>query len=595
MNTIPVTIDSDDKKAWVVGRVPPHVFNALAELPGRKRYVKGIPYFEMSRANLEHLDNTIGGLVWQGPALNKIQDFRIMREAEKAARDDRWGKAEPIDFPFKKKPYDHQLKAFSLARGKVAFGYFMEMGTGKTKVQLDDAADLYLNGGDNGKIDTLVIVAPNGVHAQWVNEQVPEHLSASVPWAGGYTVASPTPEEASRWRKALSYRSGLRILAIHIDMMSFKKGVDLLNDILRGSKAMLVIDESSRIKDGSSKRTMNLLKLGKLAKYRRILTGTPVSQGVEDLFTQFYFLNPDILGFESYYAFRNHFCRLKLVELPSKVQGKPGRKFHKIVGYINETELKQKIDSYTFRVLKDECLDLPERNFIRQEVLMTPEQIALYKQMKKEFFLDLEEGILTAKLAITRLIRFQQLVSGFVWKHAKKEPGTGRIIEPEIYQEFPTNRVSRAIDIVQEAIGKVIIWVKFQGDHRIITKALDEAKIKWVDYVGPTSPEQRIKNIDALRNDPETKVFISSPKTGGTGLNLTAASEVIWFSRDFSLEAELQANDRCHRIGQHSVVNYHFLVAPGTVDDAIAKSLASKKSIAENIIDIRDLFADDEF
>lgn len=587
---IEVIIDSDDKKGWIDGHIPPHVFNALAELPGRKRYVQGKPFIELSRSNLEFLDTRLA-VRWQGPAATLVEQFKKMREEERATRDARLLAPKDFGFPYKHKPYEHQLQANVLARGKIAFGYFMEQGTGKTKALLDDAADIFLNGGDSGPIDTLIIIAPNGVHAQWVNEQVPEHLSPSVPWAGGYTVASPTPAEALRLSKAKLFRQGLRIIAIHIDMMSHKSGKELLGELLRSSKAMLVIDESSRIKDESSKRTKNILELGRLAKYRRILTGTPVSQGVEDLYSQFKFLDKDILGYDSFYSFRNHFCQLRTMEVKA---GKKTRKFHKITGYVNQEELKRKIDAYSFRVLKSECLDLPEKNFIRQEVLLTPEQKDLYAKMKKEFFLDLENGLLTARMAITRLIRFQQIINGFVWKHAKKDPETGRIVEPEIYQEFPNNRVDRAVDIIREAQGKVILWVKFQGDHRLLTKALDAAKIGWVDYVGTTPQQDRQGNIDRFRNDPDVKVFISSPKSGGTGLNLTVASEVVWFSRDFSLEAELQANDRCHRIGQHNVVNYHYLITPKTIDDRIDLILKTKKSIAENIIDIRDLFADDE-
>lgn len=576
----PVTVDSDDQKAWIPGRVLPHVFNALSELPGRKRYVAGVPFFELSRSNLEFLDNRLEDVTWRGPAANLIQDFRRMRLEEKETRNARYELAEQIEFPFKHKPYEHQLKAFSLARGKPAFGYFMEQGTGKTKVLLDDAADLYLNGGDEGKIDTLIVVAPNGVHAQWINEQIPEHLSLSVPWCGAYTVASPTAEEGRRMGKTRAFKEGLRIFAIHIDMMSFPKGVAMLQEILLSSKAMLVVDESSRIKDSSSKRTKNLLRLSRLAKYRRILTGTPVSQGVEDLYSQFYFLDPNILGYNSFFAFRNHFCRMG------------GWQNKKIVGYVNEDELKKKIDSYTYRVLKEDCLDLPEKNFIRQEVLFSPEQRAIYDKMRKDFFLELDGGILTARMALTRLIRLQQLIGGFIWKRAKKDD-FGRVVEPEQYQEFPNHRVARTVEIIKEAQGKVIVWIKFEGDWRLLTRAFDEAKIKWVDYVGTTPKDRLVPNIEQFRHDPDTKVFLSSPKKGGIGLNLTVASEVIWYSRDFSLENELQANDRCHRIGQHKIVNYHYLVTPKTVDERIDKLLKGKKAIAENLIDIRDLFDDE--
>lgn len=577
---IPITIDSDDKKAWVLGRVPPHVFNALTELPGKKRYVAGTPYFELSRANLEFLDNRLEDVTWRGPAKALVMDFHRMRTDEKETRVQRYELLATVNFPYKHQPYGHQNQAFALARGKVAFGYFMEQGTGKTKVCLDDAADIYLNGGDNGKIDTLIIIAPNGVHAQWVNEQVPEHLTQVIEWQGAYTVASPSPEEAQRMSKALNFKDGLRIIAIHIDSMSYPKGVAFLQELLLSCKAMLAVDESSRIKDGSSKRTKNLLRLSKLAKYRRILTGTPISQGVEDIYSQFYFLDPHILGYNSFYAFRNHFCRMG------------GWQNKKIVGYVNEEELKRKIDSYTYRVLKEDCLDLPEKNFIRQEVLFTPEQAKVYREMKKDFFLDLDQGILTARMALTRLIRLQQLIGGFIWKREKKDD-YGRIVEPEIYQEFPNNRIPRTIDIIKEASGKVIVWIKFEGDYKLLSRALDDAGIGWVDYVGTTPKDQRKPNIDRFRNDPECKVFVSTPKTGGIGLNLTVASEVIWYSRDFSLENELQANDRCHRIGQTKVVNYHFLVTPKTVDERIDKLLKSKKSVAENLIDIRDIFSDE--
>lgn len=581
---IPVTIDSDEKKAWVVGQVPIHVHTALEGLPGRKRYVRGIPYLELSRANLEYLEHRLENITWRGPAQRMVDEYKLMREQEKANREIRGNSAESFsleEFPFKTKPYAHQMKCFSLARAAMnspvpAYGLFMEQGTGKTKVILDLAADLYLNGGAKGKIDTLIIIAPNGVHSQWINEQVPTHLSDSVPWQGAYTVASPSREEREAMKATLAYKGGLRVFSIHVDSLSQKKGQEFLRELLAGSRALVAVDESSRIKDLSSKRTKFIVQVAKLAPYRLIATGTPVSQGVEDLYSQFFFLNKNILGYDSFFSFRNHFCRM------GGFQGK------KIVGYQNEEELKKKIDSYTFRVLKDDCLDLPKKNFIRREVPFTPEQRKTYDQMRKDFFLELEGGVLTARMALTRIIRLQQIVSGFISRSAKKDEA-GNVVEEAMFQELHNGRVEAAVDIVKQALGKVIIWVKFEGDHRLLTKGLDAAGIKWVDYVGPTPQQDRVKNIERFRNDPECKVFISSPKSGGTGLNLTVANEVIWYSRDFSLENELQANDRCHRIGQEQVVNYHYLVTPRTVDERIDKLLRGKLSVAENLIDLRNL------
>lgn len=586
---LPVVVDSDDKKAWIVGRCPSHVFDVLKDIPCRKRFIQGVAHFELTRAALEHIDNRLEGVEWRGPAKEMIERFRDMTESERNSRIARNSFDEPetpTDFRFREKPYEHQLLAFNLSRGREYFGFFMEQGTGKTKVMIDRAADLYLNGGVRGKIDTLVVVTLNGVHAQWINEQLGRHMSPDVPWRGGYTSAYPTPEEKRMFEEALAFRDGLRVIAVHIDSLSQAKGQKFFEELLKTSRAYVPLDESLFIKEQKSKRTKFLLSMRRLALYRDIATGTPITQGVEDLYTQFAWLSPDILGYSSFYAFRNHFCALKNVEVG---QGTNKKSFKKIVGYVNEEELKQKIDAHTFRILKDECLDLPPRHYIKREVLFTREQRKIYDQMRREFWLELEEGILTARMAMTRLIRLQQLVNGFIWKKAKKDKITGAIIEPEMYQEFPNQRVEACLDIIRQAQGKVIVWVKFHGDHRLLTRAFDEAGIKWVDYVGSTPQDQRPENIRLFREDPSVKVFLSTPMTGGTGLDLPVAATVVWFSRDFSLTKELQANDRCHRIGQTQKVNYFYLVTPKTVDEKIDKILASKKSIAENIIDIRNV------
>lgn len=576
---MPTIINSDSAKCWVEGKVQPFVFNVIAKMPGKYRYVRGVPYFALDRSNLEYMDSAIEEIQWEGPAAKEVNKYKTLRAMEKKARDDRNAPIIRVDIPYKHKPYDHQAKALGLARGKKSFGYFLEQGCGKTKVLLDDAADLYLNGGVEGLIDTLVVAAPNGVHAQWVNEQVPEHLSPAVNYAAAYTTASPTPEQRENMSKTLSFKGGLRIIAIHIDSLSHQKGQQFLREVLLGGNCLLVIDESSRIKSPTSKRTKALIELGRLAKYRRIMTGTPISQGAEDLYTQFMFLDEDILGYGSFFAFRNHFCRLG------------GFQNKKIVGYVNEQELMDKIDAHTYRVLKDDCLDLPERNYIKRVVELHPEQRRIYEQLRKDFFLELEDGTFTAKMAAQRILRLQQVVNGFIWKNAKKDKYTGEIVEPFQYQEFPQNRVEACIDIIKESRPetKLIVWIKFQGDYKLLTEAFNKEGIGYVDYVGATPPEQRPKNIDRFRNDPDCKVFLATPTAGGIGLNLTCASEVIWFSRDWSLEKELQANDRVHRIGQRHVVNYHFLTSPKTVDEKIDKALKGKQSIADNLIDLREL------
>jgi hypothetical protein len=563
------TVDSDDTKSFFVGQATIDVLNIFGGLPGKKRLLKGVAYFENSTENHLYLSEHYPNLEYT----KRAQKYKIQRTIHEN-RTSTSG-SDCFEIPFKLPPLKHQLEALKKSKGREFFGYFMEQGTGKTKTLLDDAANLFLNGGEKGKIDTLVIIAPNGVHRQWVTQQIPEHLSDAVPRLSAYTVAEPTPKEATALKKAIDFKDGLRIIAVHIDTLSREPGQKFLSELLNSGKILLVVDESSRIKDPNSKRTKFILSQAHKAKYRRILTGTPISQGVEDLYSQFQFLSPSILKTSSFYAFRNTFCTLG------------GYQNKKITGYKNEDLLIRLIDANTFRVLKEDCLDLPPKIIMKREVPLTIEQRTVYNSLKKDFIAELDEGVLTSAMAITRLIRLQQVVGGVIWRREQKEKDV--VVVKELKQELRNNRVSTVLDILSEmAPGrKCIIWVKFEGEFHLLTRALTEAGIGWVDYVGTTPTEARQKNIDRFFKDPSIKVFLASAKAAGIGLNITCASEVIWYSRDFSLEVELQANDRCYRIGQTLPVTYHYLYSPGTVDVLIDKALSNKQNISDSLIDIR--------
>lgn len=574
-----LTIDSDPKKGWIIAKGNPFTVTIFNSLPGTKKFRNGILYFEMSRQNVEHLQNIAPDAVWKGPIKDKIGFYAEIRERERKSREQKLRDLPPVtDFPFKTTPYEHQLKAFSLARGREYFGYFMEQGTGKTKVMLDDSADIFLHGGENGGIDTLVVIAPNGVHRQWVTEQIPTHLSDAVKYKAAYTSANPTREEAQMMEEMLAFSGGLRILAVHTEYLSSKKGKAFLYDFLHSCNAMGLVDESTRFKEPSSNRTKTLLELKNLFKYRRIATGTPVTQGVQDLYTQLAFLSEDILGFTSFYSFRNHFCKMG------------GFQNKKIVGTLNEEELISKLDAHTFRVLASECLDLPERVYIRREIPLTDEQTEKYAQLKKKFLLELESGeIVTVKMAMTRMIRLQQIANGFLWIRQKKDP-MGNFITPEIHEEYKTNRVQATVDILEEsrADQKFIIWLKFEGDYELLAPALRKAGITFTSYTGNLSTADAETNLEAFKTDPNIKVLLSTPKKGGIGLNLTVASNMIWFSRDFSLEAELQADARIYRMGQEQRVVVYTLVAPKTVDEHIERIQAGKLATATSLVDYKD-------
>lgn len=555
------------------GRLTPRIYDVFQGLPGRKRLKEGVMYFEWSNANVEFLSLKLPEIRWSDAAEEKRRDIIRLRELERERRAAKLRPPPPeaSAFPFKTVPFQHQLQAFHFSKELVNFGLFMEQGTGKTKVLIDTAAYLFSQGGENGPIDCLVVVAPNGVHSQWVTEQAPLHMPDFVPWKGAYYESSPNKVGRERLAEVMEYSDGLKLITIHIESISSAKGESFLRTVLLKNRCMMIVDESSKIKNPGAKRTKALISLAPLAAYRRIATGTPITQGVEDIYAQFQFLNPEILGHNSFFSFMHRYCVTQKVNFG-------GRHVNKIVGYQNVDELTDRVEGHTYRVRKDECLDLPDKFFVNYMVELTPKQQEQYNQLRKELYLELEGQLITAPLAITNLLRLQQILSGFV-----PDPKTGAPIRLE------SNRVAATVNLINESSSKVIVWTKFKEDVEMLKEALDKEGIGYVTYTGATPQHDRVDIISKFRTNPDTKVFISNPKTAGTGLNLTCASTVIWYSADFSLENYLQANDRVHRIGQTNKVTYYQLQSPHTVDQKIYRALANKQNIADMIVDLKGL------
>jgi superfamily II DNA or RNA helicase len=549
------------------GYLTPRIYDVFQGLPGRKKLKSGTYFFEWSNANVEYLLSKIPEAQWSPEAEAKKAEIVILREVEAERRS---AKNRPIpkeiaEFPFKKKPFDHQLKAFALSRDLEAYGLFMEQGTGKSKVLIDTAAHLF----STGEIDCLVVIAPNGVHTQWVKEQLPDHMPDFVPWKGYYHESGAKKPALEKLKEVSEYTDGLKVITIHIEAISSASGETFLRNTLLQNRCLLVVDESSKIKTPAAKRTKAIIALAKLAKYRRIATGTPITQGVQDIYSQFMFLDKNILGHNSYFSFTGRYCNTHQFEFNN-------RRISKIIGYKHLDELTDRIEGNSFRVTKVDCLDLPERFFIDEPVYLTDQQQELYNSLKKELYIELEGQVITAPLVITALLRLQQILSGFIPNPEDGAP-----------MEIASNRPNKAVSLVEESAGKVIIWTKFKHDVEMLEKAFQKAGIGYVSYTGATPQADRSAVIERFRNDTEVKVFISNPKTAGTGLNLTVASTVIWFSADFSLENYLQANDRCHRIGQTEKVTYYNLCSPNTIDAKIYKALADKENIAKMVIDVK--------
>ena len=470
-----------------------------------------------------------------------------------------------MNYKFKTKPYAHQLIALEKSWDKTEYGYFMEMGTGKSKVLVDNMAMLY----DKGKINGALIIAPKGVYNNWFTQEIPTHLVSHIQPTMVLWTASTSKTKDKEYQSLFETGHDLHILIMNVEALSTKKGLDFAAKFMSCHKTMIAVDESTTIKNPTAKRTKSILKLGKQAEYRRILTGSPVTKSPLDLFTQCNFLNEFLLGYDSFYAFRNRYAHM--IE-----RNFGGRRVQLVASYKRLDELSDNIKKFSYRVLKEDCLDLPDKIYTKREVELTEEQSKAYATMKSAALALLKGKMATAPHVLTQMMRLHQITCG----HLKNDDGTTTTIK--------NNRMKELLSLLEEVEGKVIIWANYIYDIENIVKNISEeyGADSIVQYYGAISSQDRADAIEKFQ-DPNSnaRFFVGNPQTAGYGITLTAASNVIYYSNGYDLEKRLQSEDRAHRIGQTKSVTYVDFIAPKTVDEKIVKALRSKMNIANQIMD----------
>jgi len=468
-----------------------------------------------------------------------------------------------MNYKFKTKPYAHQLTALEKSWNKENFAYFMEMGTGKTKVLIDNVAMLY----DKGKIDGVLIVAPKGVVKTWYEQELPTHLPDHIENVSILWQPNITKTQQEKLESLFEIESALHILVMNVEALSTDKGVKFANKFINSHKALMAIDESTTIKTPTAKRTKNIIGIGQHAKYKRIMTGSPITKNPLDLYTQCEFLDPWLLDFSSYYAFRNRYAEMKTMHVH-------GRSIQVVDKFQNLGELSDTVKQFSYRVLKEDCLDLPPKVFIKRHVALTPDQKKVYEQMKKAAMAVLNGKVTTTMTVLTQLMRLHQITCGYV----TADDGTVQAVE--------SNRLNELMSILEDTDGKVIIWANYQTSVSDIMKALTKkyGANSFVHYYGLTPQEDRQDNIRKFQNDPECRFIIGTPQTGGYGITLTQANTVIYYSNSYDLEKRLQSEDRAHRIGQKKTVTYIDLISEDTVDEKIVKALRDKINIASEVM-----------
>ena len=467
-------------------------------------------------------------------------------------------------YPYKTKPYEHQRNALNESAEKSQWAYFMEMGTGKTKVTIDNMAFLFFK----RQIDAALVIAPKSVYLNWELE-----IQTHIPQVLKYKIFRWNIDKPKDYH-ALNNFKDLKIFLMNVEALSTKRGFEGAKEFLKDNKLnFVVLDESTTIKNRSAKRTKNILELRKLANVRRILTGSPITKSPLDLFTQCQFLSPELLGFTSYLAFRNRYAEMTDIPVGS------GRFISVPKYYKRLEELEHKLKHFSTRIRKDECLDLEPKVRQKRYIELEGDNKKLYERLRTTALAVVEDSTISFSNKLTEIIKLHQVCNGFT----KNDDG-------EI-MELHKQKLSALEEILDETDGKVIIWANYIFNIKSIIEFLEKkyGKESVVSVYGEIDVETRKEAVHRIQNDPKTRFLVGNPTTGGFGLTLTACNTVIYFSNNYNLEVRKQSEDRAHRMGQTGTVVYIDIVARDTLDEAIMKSLVNKGQLAAKTLGEEDL------
>ena len=467
------------------------------------------------------------------------------------------------------KPLDHQERFWRLSREMKYYGLFWDMGTGKSKTIIDTIAWLFLR----GEIDGAVIISDKGCYMGWHDEEIAKHLPRGIQSRVAYWSSYMPSADKVRLKEIMAAQDDvLDFLCINVEAFSSGQAAGIVEQFIRMHYCLICVDEATSIKNHKSERTKQIMRLGKMCDYRRIATGTPITQSPLDLFSMCEFLQSGVLGFRSFVAFRAHYAVMKLVQMGP-------RAFMKICGFQRLDELTRRIQPFTSRVLKSECMDIPEKIYEKIYVEQTTEQEKLYQSLKQTALLQLDQGLLTSTSAITTINKLHQINCG----HVKLDDGT--------VVDIPCDRVTQLVDLLEKLGEKAVIWCCFQRDVELILAAIEErfadTDLYAVHYYGKTGEAERRLHLEKFKADHKCRWMVGTAATGGKGINgLQCVSRYcIYYSNSYDLEDRLQSEDRLHRHGQKWAVTYFDFVCRGTVDAKILDSHKRKEDLSFEVLD----------
>jgi SNF2 family DNA or RNA helicase len=473
----------------------------------------------------------------------------------------------------KTKPFEHQAKELEQHGLDEVRAIHWEQGTGKTWLALATAEKLY----KAGLIDALFILAPPGLHTNWVTYEIPDHFDLPHSAIAFQTKKAKTKKH-QRACDAVLNAPDFPILAMSYPGIKTDAGKKLAKAFLRKHRCLYVGDESNRIKTPSAKITRTVLASADYAVHKRTLCGTPITNTPFDIYTQFRFLDKNFwantaYGLGSYQCFKTFFGIWQ--KMRNNTQD---REFDLCVGFKNLEILSELVKQMSSRVLKEDVLDLPEKLYSYAGFEMTPKQWKLYTELEEEFMCELENGeMLFTPLAIVRLLRMQQVACGYL--------PTGDENEMHLIED-KNPRLKALTEITQDLPHKAIIWARFIKDIDLICEALGDTAVRWD---GTVPEDEREDNKYRFKTKPidEVQFIVATPDSMGEGHTLNEALTTIYYSNSFKMKERIQSEDRNHRAGQINHVRYIDIVADNTKDVDIIEALRHKFDNASTVIDGR--------
>lgn len=505
--------------------------------------------------------------------------------------------------PYKSKlpPLGKQLDVIDGAWHEPCWALLCRPGTGKTKMCLDQVAMQYMD----DMIEALIIIAPNGVHRQWVEEGLRDHMGDMIPViAAVYDSTQGIRARREIDAKLRSNSMGLKVLAISYEGLQTKAGFDFAYALVNSYRCAVVADESHRVSNTKSAGYKHVRKIMRLGKVRRIATGTLIKQNPFSAYGQFELMGDGLLGFGSLASFKSMYAEMLpadngLVKHISKnLAEKMGKGFFDKDGkpkftpqimakgpdgrpkFRNLADLRKRLERYSsFLTLADlggvEPTVLQSTRFVE----LSPEQKSMYYDLNQWGVSETEKGLLTAESTLALSMRLQQIIGGF-------SPTDDDPLATPVPGENP--RIAALLEIIDE-LGpdvKVVVWCKFTAELRAVALALADLGDPVAEYHGKLNDKEKRANKELFINEPACRFFVGQQKAGGTGLDglQRVADYMIFYSNDYSALEREQAVARLARTKGSPVVNVIDMMAKGTVDEDVVRCMQTGLDVSEAIL-----------